>query len=118
MKRKHLDFETIKSASDIISAIVESSLREWDGITPAQNEKFTILRKKPKHISLSFKDAEVYLKIRMNVHKGINITEKIIQIQKEIKDEIIHLTGFKVRRVDLSIEKLLPNSTAVRDKEM
>nr|WP_026581543.1 Asp23/Gls24 family envelope stress response protein [Bacillus sp. J33] len=113
MQNKHLDFETIKAASDIISAIVESNLLEWDGVTPAKSDKISFLKKNSNHLSVSFKDTEVYLKIKMNVQKGINIMEETAQIQQEIKDEIIHLTGFKVKRVDVFIEKILPQSAAV-----
>jgi uncharacterized alkaline shock family protein YloU len=111
MQNEHLDFETIKAASDIISAIVESSLLERDGVIPVKSDKLSFFKKSPNNISISFRDTEVYLKIKMNMQKGINILEETTQIQKEIKDEIIHLTGLKVRRVDLCIDKMVPQSS-------
>jgi uncharacterized alkaline shock family protein YloU len=111
MQNEHLNFETIKAASDIISAIVESSLLERDGVIPVKSDKLSFFKKSPNNISISFRDTEVYLKIKMNMQKGINILEETTQIQKEIKDEIIHLTGLKVRRVDLCIDKMVPQSS-------
>ncbi|MBT2687897.1 Asp23/Gls24 family envelope stress response protein [Bacillus sp. ISL-47] len=111
MRYKYLDFETIKAASDIISAIVDSSLQEREGVVPVKSDKFSFFKKSPDYISLSFKNTEVYLKIKMNIQKGMNIIEETTKIQKEIKDEIIHLTGLKVRRVDLFIDKIIHHSS-------
>ncbi|KON89226.1 hypothetical protein AF332_22065 [Sporosarcina globispora] len=115
MHNDHLDFETIKAASDIISAIVESSLQERESVIPFNYERFTFFKKKKNPISIYFKNSEVYLKIKLNIKKGKNLMEETLHIQKEIKDEIVHLTGLKVKRVDLSIEKIVPAGSGLSE---
>ncbi|MCS0787360.1 Asp23/Gls24 family envelope stress response protein [Cytobacillus firmus] len=116
MHNDHLDFETIQAASDIISAIVESSLQERESVIPLNHERFTFFKKIKDPISISFKNTEVYLKIKLNFIKGKNILEETLQIQKEIKDEIVHLTGLEVKRVDLSIQKIIPARNSLPER--
>ncbi|MGA5687910.1 Asp23/Gls24 family envelope stress response protein [Cytobacillus pseudoceanisediminis] len=116
MHNDHLDFETIQAASDIISAIVESSLQERESVIPLNYERFTFFKKIKDPISISFKNTEVYLKIKLNFIKGKNILEETLQIQKEIKDEIVHLTGLEVKRVDLSIQKIIPARNSLPER--
>lgn len=111
MSKDYLDLETIRGASDIISAIVESNIQEREGIIPVKNDKLSVFKKSQDNISISFQNTEVYLKIKMNIRKGINIMEESILLQKEIKEEIIHLTGLEVKRVDLFIDKMISHPT-------
>ncbi|MEK3855255.1 Asp23/Gls24 family envelope stress response protein [Cytobacillus sp. FSL H8-0458] len=107
MHNGHLDFETIQAASDIISAIVESSLEGRKSVISLKRERFTFFKRKEEPISITFRNTEVYLKIKLNIVKGKNILEETLRIQKEIKDEIVHLTGLEVKRVDLSVQKII-----------
>ncbi|EWG11816.1 Asp23/Gls24 family envelope stress response protein [Cytobacillus firmus] len=115
MHNDHLDFETIQAASDIISAIVESSLEERKSVIPLKHERFTFFKRKEEPISITFRNTEVYLKIKLNIVKGKNILEETLRIQKEIKDEIVHLTGLKVKRVDLSVQKIISAGNALSE---
>ncbi|PAE25045.1 MULTISPECIES: Asp23/Gls24 family envelope stress response protein [Bacillaceae] len=115
MHNDHLNFETIQAAIDIISAIVESSLEEREGVIPLKHERFTVFKRKEEPISITFKNTEVYLKIKLNIVKGKNILEEALRIQKEIKDEIVHLTGLKVKRVDLSVQKIISAGNALSE---
>jgi uncharacterized alkaline shock family protein YloU len=115
MNNDHLDFETMQAASDIISAIVESSLEERKSVIPLKHERFTFFKKKNEPISILFRNTEVYLKIKLNIVKGKNILEETLRIQKEIKDEIVHLTGLEVKRVDLSVQKIISAENALSE---
>ncbi|MEC1892629.1 hypothetical protein [Cytobacillus firmus] len=46
MHYDHLGFETIQAASDIISAIVESSLEERKSVIPLKHERYTFFKRK------------------------------------------------------------------------
>ncbi|MEH6987922.1 Asp23/Gls24 family envelope stress response protein [Cytobacillus firmus] len=115
MHNAHLDFETIQAASDIISAIVESSLEERKTVIPLKHERFTFFKRKEEPISITFRNTEVYLRIKLNIVNGKNILEETLRIQKEIKDEIVHLTGLKVKRVDLSVQKIISAGSALSE---
>ncbi|MCM3089454.1 MULTISPECIES: Asp23/Gls24 family envelope stress response protein [unclassified Cytobacillus] len=115
MNNDHLNFETMQAASDIISAIVESSLEEKKSVIPLKHERFTFFKKKNEPISIFFRNTEVYLKIKLNIVKGKNILEETLRIQKEIKDEIVHLTGLEVKRVDLSVQKIISAENALSE---
>ncbi|MFE4521400.1 Asp23/Gls24 family envelope stress response protein [Cytobacillus firmus] len=73
------------------------------------------LREKKKPISITFSNTEVYLKIKLNIVNGKNILEETLRIQKEIKDEIVHLTGLEVKRVDLSVQKIIYAGSALSE---
>lgn len=101
--------DTLQAAKNIIMAIVEANVCEREGVFQTEQilaRKLPAFRKS-KGTIVSLENDNVYVKINLQLCESVNMMESVWLLQKDIKEEIIHLTGFNVKKIDVCIDKLI-----------
>ncbi|NLO89649.1 MAG: Asp23/Gls24 family envelope stress response protein [Clostridia bacterium] len=61
-----------------------------------------------KGVKVDLNDTTAYLNIHLIVYFGVKIPEVAFKVQKKVKNDVEHITGLKVREVNVHVEGVLP----------
>lgn len=100
--------DTIYAARSIIKAIVEANIKEREEMCSLDgylSKRFSSVWKS-NDIKINLENKSVYIKFNLQLQNCHNVIDAVCKLQQQIIEEIVHLTGLNVKKVDISIEKL------------
>lgn len=105
--------ETIRALREVILSIVETNLQESNYIEPHNQivEKvFSSFQKTvyvSKGINVEIKDNQIIVKLTVNCYQGSSMLNDLIELQKQIYDDVFQLIGCKLNAIHIKVKKYI-----------
>ena len=93
---------SVKIANETIEFIARSSAEEVYGVYEGHVEKDKLTQAK-----LNFTDTGLEVSLNVVLVKNVEVRKTVKKIQERVKKQIEVMTGIAVKRVNVSVEKLL-----------
>lgn len=96
---------SVKIANETIEFIARSSAEEVYGVYAA--EEGHVEKDKLTQAKLNFTDTGLEVSLNVVLVKNVEVRKTVKKIQERVKKQIEVMTGIAVKRVNVSVEKLL-----------
>lgn len=96
---------SVKIANETIEFIAKTSAEEVYGVYKAEGEN--IDKDKQTRSKIRFTDMGMDVDLEVVLVKNVEVRKTVKKIQERVKKQIEVMTGLKVRRVNVSVEKLI-----------
>lgn len=96
---------SVKIANETLEYIAKSSAEEINGVY--KPEGYAIEKDKLTSAKINFTDLGIDVNISVVLVKNVEVRKTVKNIQESVKKQIEVMTGLLVRRVNVSVEKLV-----------
>ena len=98
----------IRISEDVIISIISLAVAEEEGVSIASASPMEFAERQTKKgigrgVKVNLENEDVSADLFIQVDYGINIPQKALVVQKEVKNAIESMTGLNVRRINVTV---------------
>lgn len=97
---------SVKIANETIEFIARSSAEEVYGVYSPEEES-AVEKDKLTNAKLNFTDKGLEVNLQVVLVKNVEVRKTVKKIQERVKKQIEVMTGISVKKVNVSVEKLI-----------